>query len=103
MNVDVLTSGIWQTNTTLLSHGDRCVVIDPAYFPRELEAIAIRVRELGGADAVVFTHGHWDHVMGHAALPGVPGHARQCQLQRGEVQYSGRRAQFSVTGFARSA
>jgi glyoxylase-like metal-dependent hydrolase (beta-lactamase superfamily II) len=21
---------------------------------------------------VVFTHGHWDHVMGHAALPGAP-------------------------------
>ena len=24
---------------------------------------------LGRAEAVVFTHGHWDHVIGHAALP----------------------------------
>lgn len=72
MYVDVFTSGIWQTNTTVLSHRGRCVVIDPAYFPRELEAIVRRVHELGAADAVVFTHGHWDHVMGHVALPAVP-------------------------------
>ncbi|HVV85524.1 MAG TPA: MBL fold metallo-hydrolase [Kofleriaceae bacterium] len=75
MRIDVLTSGIWQTNTTILA-GDGaargCVVLDPAYFPRELDAIAARAAELGGAGAVVFTHGHWDHVMGHAALPGAP-------------------------------
>lgn len=72
MRVDVLTSGIWQTTTTIVSHGGTCVVVDPAYFPRELDAIASRARELGGAEAIVFTHGHWDHVMGHAALPGAP-------------------------------
>lgn len=71
MKVDVLTSGIWQTTTTILSGGHGCVVVDPAYFPRELVAIASRARELGGAEAVIFTHGHWDHVMGHAALPGA--------------------------------
>jgi glyoxylase-like metal-dependent hydrolase (beta-lactamase superfamily II) len=72
MQIDVLTSGIWQTNSTILSRGGACVVVDPAYFPRELEAIAARVGERGRAAAVVFTHGHWDHVMGHAALPGAP-------------------------------
>lgn len=74
MQIDVLTSGIWQTNSTILSRRGACVVVDPAYFPRELDAIAARVRELGHAAAVVFTHGHWDHVMGHAALPGAPVH-----------------------------
>jgi glyoxylase-like metal-dependent hydrolase (beta-lactamase superfamily II) len=69
---DVLTSGIWQTTTTILTGRDGCVVVDPAYFPRELDAIAARVSDLGGARAVVLTHGHWDHVMGHAALPGAP-------------------------------
>jgi len=69
---DVLTSGIWQTNTTILESGGSCLVVDPAYFPRELDAIVARVGELGRAHAVAFTHGHWDHVMGHAALPGVP-------------------------------
>ena len=72
VQVDVLTSGIWQTNSTILSEGGSCAVVDPAYFPRELDAIAGRVRELGRAAAVIFTHGHWDHVMGHAALPGAP-------------------------------
>lgn len=74
MQVDVLTSGIWQTNSTIVSHPRGCLVIDPAYFPRELDAIAALARARGGATAVVFTHGHWDHVMGHAALPGAPVH-----------------------------
>jgi len=72
VQIDVLTSGIWQTNSTILARDGACIVVDPAYFPRELEAIAARVGELGRAAAVVFTHGHWDHVMGHAALPGAP-------------------------------
>lgn len=59
----VLTSGIWQTSSTILAHGDVCVVVDPAYFPRELDAIADAA---GAITAVAFTHGHWDHVMGHA-------------------------------------
>ena len=72
VQVDVLTSGIWQTNSTILSSRGSCLVVDPAYFPRELDAIAGRVGELGRAAGVIFTHGHWDHVMGHAALPGAP-------------------------------
>jgi hydroxyacylglutathione hydrolase len=72
VNIDLLTSGIWQTNTTILSHRGVCVVVDPAYFPRELEAIAAAVAALGHAEAVVFTHGHWDHVMGHSVFPGTP-------------------------------
>ena len=72
MQLEVLTSGIWQTNTTILSAGRGCLVIDPAYFPRELEAIAARVGALGGGEAVVFTHGHWDHVMGHRVCPEAP-------------------------------
>lgn len=72
VHVDVRTSSIWQTNSTLLSRRGACVVIDPAYFPCEIDAIAARVSALGRAEAVVFTHGDWDHVMGHGAFPGVP-------------------------------
>jgi len=72
VQVETLQSGIWQTNSTIVSERGACLVIDPAYFPRELDAIAARVGELGHAAAVIFTHGHWDHVMGHAALPGAP-------------------------------
>lgn len=77
VRVDVFTSGIWQTTSTVLSRDGRCVVIDPAYFPRELDAIAARTGDLGRAEAVVFTHGHWDHVMGYAALPGAEVHVSQ--------------------------
>jgi glyoxylase-like metal-dependent hydrolase (beta-lactamase superfamily II) len=72
VRIDVLTSGIWQTTSTIVSHGGACIVIDPAYFPRELDAIAARVGELGRGEAVVFTHGHWDHVMGHRVCPDAP-------------------------------
>ncbi len=68
VRVSVLTSGIWQTNSTILVHGDACVVVDPAYFPRELDAIAAEVRGTASI-TVAFTHGHWDHVMGHATFP----------------------------------
>ena len=69
MRASVLTSGIWQTSSTILEHGEASLVIDPAYFPRELDAIAAAVT--GRVEAVVFTHGHWDHVMGHAQF-GAP-------------------------------
>ena len=65
-------SGIWQTNSSVVSVGGAVLVIDPAYFPRELDAIAAAARAAGEVAAVVFTHGHWDHVMGHAALPAAP-------------------------------
>ncbi len=68
MRIEVLTSGIWQTTSTILEANGACLVIDPAYFPRELDAIAARAAELGRTEAIVFTHGHWDHVMGHAAI-----------------------------------
>jgi glyoxylase-like metal-dependent hydrolase (beta-lactamase superfamily II) len=72
LQIDVLTSGIWQTNSAVISQDGACIVTDPAYFPRELEAIAACVQERGRASAVAFTHGHWDHVMGHAICPDAP-------------------------------
>ena len=72
MQVSVLTSGIWQTNSTILTHASTCLVIDPAYFPRELDAIVEATRSCARVEAIAFTHGHWDHVMGHAALPHAP-------------------------------
>jgi glyoxylase-like metal-dependent hydrolase (beta-lactamase superfamily II) len=69
VRASVLTSGIWQTSSTILEHGDLSLVVDPAYFPRELEALAAAASNV---QAVVFTHGHWDHVMGHTALPDAP-------------------------------
>ena len=86
VEVSVLTSGIWQTSSTILAHRGACLVVDPAYFPRELAAIEEAVRARGPADAVVFTHGHWDHVMGHARFdaPVWLGHALDTAIAAGE-------------------
>ena len=84
MRVTVLTSGIWQTSSTLVAHGDACLVVDPAYFPRELDALAAAVE--GRVEAVVFTHGHWDHVMGHATFdaPVWLGRALDASIEKGD-------------------
>jgi hydroxyacylglutathione hydrolase len=65
VRASVLTSGIWQTSSTILEHAGSTLVVDPAYFPRELEALAAAAPD---PQAVVFTHGHWDHVMGHTTF-----------------------------------
>jgi len=69
VQLDILTSGIWQTTSTLIASRGACAVVDPAYSPREIDAIVARAGELGRVDVVAFTHGHWDHVMGHTAFP----------------------------------
>ncbi len=69
--VEVFTSGIWKLSSVLLSRGGRALAVDPGYFPRELSALAERARAHGRVDAVVFTHGHWDHVIGWRTFPGA--------------------------------
>ena len=69
--IETRTSGIWQTNSTVLSSDGRVVVVDPAFFPRELEELAALVRSRGTDVTVVFTHGHWDHVAGWRHFPGA--------------------------------
>jgi hydroxyacylglutathione hydrolase len=54
-----------------LSEGQACL-IDPGYFPLEIEAIARFVAERETApQAILLTHFHYDHVLGPAHFPGV--------------------------------
>jgi glyoxylase-like metal-dependent hydrolase (beta-lactamase superfamily II) len=73
--VDVRTSGIWQLNSVVLSSDGDALVVDPGYFPRELLDLQALARERGTVRAVVFTHGHWDHVLGWRSFPQAPVHA----------------------------
>ena len=71
MRVETRTSGIWQTNSVVLSAAGQVVVVDPAFFPRELDELGALVRRRGEDVTVVFTHGHWDHVAGWRYFPGA--------------------------------
>ncbi len=64
MQIHTLTLGDFQTNTYIVHADDApsCAIIDPGYEP---EQILARVRALGlTVDAILLTHGHFDHVGG---------------------------------------
>ncbi len=68
MKLETMALGAYQTNCYILwqEEQDRCVVVDPGYEP---EQILLRLRQLGKQlEAILLTHGHFDHVGGVKAL-----------------------------------
>ena len=62
MKIDILPLGSYQTNCYIVRSEDTntCAVIDPGFEP---ETILARLNELGlTLDAILLTHGHFDHV-----------------------------------------
>ncbi len=60
MNISTLSLGMLQTNCYLLSNGDRCLAIDPGGEP---EKVLDFLRRQGlTLEAILLTHGHFDHV-----------------------------------------
>lgn len=73
MNVKCLTLGDYETNCYILwkEGANRCLVIDPGYAPEE---ILKAVRALGlTMEAILLTHGHFDHVGAVRSLETVTG------------------------------
>ena len=60
MNIHTLTLGAYQTNTYIVENGGHCVIIDAGYAP-EVILRFLRDHNLM-ADAILLTHGHFDHV-----------------------------------------
>lgn len=69
--LEIRHSGIWQLSSSVLSQGGAVLVIDPGYFPRELDELSALAGQAGEVLAVAFTHGHWDHVLGWRSFPGA--------------------------------
>lgn len=68
-SVEVRRSGIWQMTSAVLSCDGVCLIVDPGYFPRELDELTQLAQARGDVTMVAFTHGHWDHVMGWRSFP----------------------------------
>lgn len=71
LDFEIYTSDLWQLNSILLRRNASCLLVDPGYFPRELEAIVQRTHSFD-VHALVFTHGHFDHVIGSTLFPKTP-------------------------------
>jgi glyoxylase-like metal-dependent hydrolase (beta-lactamase superfamily II) len=83
----VATSRVMQTNTTVVVASGRALVIDPAWLPDELDALAGALRERGLTVVEGFsTHAHHDHLLWHPAFGDVPrwASARTAELARDE-------------------
>jgi glyoxylase-like metal-dependent hydrolase (beta-lactamase superfamily II) len=68
----VVTSRLWQINAIALRDGEEAMLIDSPYFPDELEALPALLAGSGfEPDALLATHGDWDHVLARMAFPSL--------------------------------
>ena len=68
LNIHTMALGAYQTNCYLIygEESDCCLVIDPGYEPERILAEAARLGKT--IEAVLLTHGHFDHVGGVRTL-----------------------------------
>ena len=70
--IRVRQSRAFRMNSVLLLHPTAAVAVDPGVLPSELDELAGAVREASARSVtLVFTHAHWDHVLGRAWWPGA--------------------------------
>jgi len=68
--VIVLTSPAYALNSGIVTGLSAAALIDPGYFPSDLDRIATYLDERGlEASHVVLTHSDWDHVVGPSRFP----------------------------------
>ena len=68
--IRVFTSGLYLTTSVVVNGSDGALVVDPGILPREIGAVAWYVEHSEKpARYVVYTHHHWDHILGGQAFP----------------------------------
>ena len=68
--VRVRQSKAFRMNSVVLDGGDHALIVDPGVLPSEIEDIAASVVHVElRAIVLVFTHAHWDHVLGRPWWP----------------------------------
>jgi len=71
--IRVRQSRAYAMNSTLLLDPEHAVLVDPGVLPSELDDIAGTLRDAAPRGVtLVFTHPHWDHVLGRPWWPQVP-------------------------------
>jgi len=103
--VHVRQSRVFWMNSALLLDREHAVLVDPGVLPSELDDLADAVRAAGPRTvSIVFTHSHWDHVLGRPWWPqaGTVGHAELgTELRRDAAailaEATGHAAQFGET------
>ena len=64
-NVHVRQSRAYWMNSTVLLDSEHTILVDPGVLPSELDEIAQLVNQAEPEKvSLLFTHGHWDHVLG---------------------------------------
>jgi glyoxylase-like metal-dependent hydrolase (beta-lactamase superfamily II) len=70
--VRVRRSRAYAMNSVLLLDRAHTVLVDPGVLPSELDDLAAAVGDANAAEVtLVFTHSHWDHVLGRPWWPGA--------------------------------
>src|SRR5262245_32117756 len=86
--IRVRKSVAFEMNSVLLLDREHTVVVDPGILPSELDDL-VRVAESVKPEVItlVFTHGHWDHVIGRPWWPkaGTLGHDRFAAAVKAEA------------------
>ncbi len=68
--IRVFTSGLYLTTSGVVNGKDGALVIDPGILPREIETLRWYVEQSGRpARYLLYTHHHWDHLLGGQTFP----------------------------------
>lgn len=79
----VVTSLFWQTNAIALRAGAEAMLVDSPYFPDELELLPGVLAQSGfEPNALLATHGDFDHLLGRLAFPGLALGVAESTLRR---------------------